>query len=49
MGRAKELKAPVDVDNALGDLFLDVREKVKNGTLAMSDLAKMKQVYPEFA
>lgn len=49
MGRATELKTPVDVDNALGDLFLDVREKVKNGTLAMSDLAKMKQVYPEFA
>lgn len=47
--RAKELKKPVDVDNALMDLYSDVRTKVENWTLASSDVTKMKQVYPEFA
>ena len=47
--RATELKKPVDVDNALMDLFVDVRWKVKSWTLAQSDVVKMKELYPEFA
>ena len=48
-GRAKELKAAVDIDNALMDLYSDIKVKVNNWTLASSDVSKMKQAYPEFA
>ena len=47
--RATELKAPIDVEGALGDLYLDVKAKVKNWTLSASNIEMMKQVYPEFS
>lgn len=48
-GRAKELKDTVNIDNALMDLYSDIKVKVDNWTLASSDVVKMKQAYPEFA
>jgi hypothetical protein len=47
--RANELKTPIDIDNALMDLYQDVNQKVHNGTIASSDIAKLKQVYQEFS
>ena len=46
--RATELKTPIDIDNALMDLYSDIKEKINRNELNNVNVQWLKQAYSEF-